>query len=120
MSTRCQVKIIQDDREILLYHHCDGYPEGVGYCLLKLMKNRNWWASDLATKMVREGNFECSLNYHLDIEYLYEMDLDRGVVTCKAVDNWEGDMKVLETIPLIYDKDKDVHVAEEMFVGGEA
>lgn len=119
MSTRCQVKIIQDDSEILLYHHCDGYPEGVGFCLLKLIdKYKNWWASELATKMVREGNFEVSLDYHLDIEYLYEMDLDRGVVTCKAVDNWEGDMKVLETIPLVYDKDKDVHVADEMFEGG--
>lgn len=119
MSTRCQVKILQDDSEILLYHHCDGYPEGVGFCLLKLMERcKDWFAGELATKMVREGNFEVSARYHLDIEYLYEMDLNSGRVRCFAVDNWEGDMRILDTIRLVYDKDKDVHVADEMFEGG--
>lgn len=30
MSTRCQIKIRYCNQDILLYHHHDGYPEGVG------------------------------------------------------------------------------------------
>ena len=55
MSTRCQVKVISRGKEVMLYHHCDGYPEGVGYCLLKLLKKNEdgWRASELVTTMIK-------------------------------------------------------------------
>ena len=38
MSTRAVVKIINGKKSMELYHHCDGYPEGLGCFLLKEMK----------------------------------------------------------------------------------
>lgn len=38
MSTRSQIKISYLHREVLLYHHWDGYPKGGGAELIRLQK----------------------------------------------------------------------------------
>lgn len=124
MSTRCQVKVITMKDDLMLYHHCDGYPEGVGYCLSKLMDRFEdtkgfWSADDIVNDMIKKGNFEITLGNHSDIEYLYEMDFLAREVRCYAVNNWNSTMEIEERIPLKYNKDKDVNVDEEIFKEGE-
>ncbi len=49
MSTRCQIGIYESkgkkrkDFEVLLYKHCDGYPEGVLPVILPFLK---WWRKE--------------------------------------------------------------------------
>lgn len=110
------VKVIKDGKSIELYHHCDGYPEGVGFCLLKVLElyKKNEYTFYI-NQMIKKGNFEIAFRTHLDIEYYYIMNLDTMTVECMAVDNWDGDMKVLENITLKYDAEKDVNVDEDIF-----
>ena len=120
MSTRCQVKIITTKDDLMLYHHCDGYPEGVGFCLLKLMDmftdTKGFWREeDILNDMIKKGYFEITLGNHNDIEYLYEMDFLAREVRCYAVNNWEGTMEIEKTIKLKYNKETDVNVDEEIF-----
>lgn len=117
MSTRCQVKVIANGKELMLYHHCDGYPEGVGYCLLKILKKygNGCWASNLVMKMINRGNFEITFGNHCDIEYYYELNFDKLQVNCMEVNNWEDKMEILRHIDLVYDEEKDVMVDEQIF-----
>lgn len=116
MSTRCMVKVIFKTKEVNLYHHCDGYPEGVGFCLLKIMdkfkktKNRM-----IINDMVKKGDFEITFGNHCDIEYYYELNFDLEQVRCMSVNNWGKEMEILDTIELKYDSEKDVHIDEEIF-----
>lgn len=121
MSTRCQIKVIANGKELMLYHHCDGYPEGVGMCLLKLMerykdgKQYRSDADDLLNLMITKGDFEITFANHGDIEFLYEMNFDKKTVTCHSVDNWDGDMKYLSEYKLEYSFEKDCMVDEAIF-----
>ena len=119
MSTRCQVKVIAWGKEVMLYHHCDGYPEGVGYCLMRILRiNRCFYnVSDLINRMVKKGKFEITFGNHSDIEYFYELNFDKNEVNCMAVNNWGDKMEILERIPLKYDEEKDVQVDKEIFKG---
>ena len=121
MSTRSVVKVINNGKSIELYHHCDGYPEGVGYCLLKIMEEyKTDEYSDinsLVMKMITKGNFEVTFYNHCDIEYFYELNFDKKQVNCMAVNNWNKTMEILEHIDLVYDKEKDAMVDEEIFEG---
>lgn len=119
MSTRSLVKVIKNTKEVNLYHHWDGYPEGVGYCLLKIMekykKDEYSDVNSLVMKMITKGNFEVTFYNHCDIEYYYELNFDLEQVRCMAVNNWNKKMEILDTIELKYDKEKDVMVDEEIF-----
>ena len=119
MSTRCQVRVIANGKNVMLYHHWDGYPEGVGYCLLKILKKaeNKRWADEFVNKMITKGNFEITFGNHCDIEYYYELDFDKQQVNCMAVNNWGNKMEILEHIALIYNEEKDVKVDEEIFEG---
>lgn len=117
MSTRSQIKVIANGKDLMLYHHCDGYPEGVGYCLLKILKkyDNGCRASDLVMKMINKGDFEITFGNHCDIEYYYELDFDKKQVNCMSVNNWGDKMEILEHITLIYNEEKDVMVDEQIF-----
>lgn len=119
MSTRCQIEVISGGKHVMLYHHCDGYPEGVGYCLLKLMeeyKNSKYKDEDgIVRRMIRNGMFEVTFWNHSDIEYFYQMDFDKEQVNCMMVNNWGDEMVIEERIQLVYDKEKDVMVDEDIF-----
>lgn len=121
MSTRSQIKVIKNDKEVMLYHHYDGYPEGVGFCLLKVLDKYKSQKSEyvnvnpLVSDMVKQGSFEITFGNHLDIEYYYELNFDEEKVICREVDNWEGEMEVLKEIELKYDPEEDVNVDEGIF-----
>ncbi len=61
MSTRAHIRIKDGDEQIMLYHHHDGYPEGVGRDLKKFLseKCKNWWDAPFADSIVPER--ECTI-----------------------------------------------------------
>ena len=89
MSTRANIRITDGEDQILLYHHCDGYPEGVGAELKEFLKDKRYWdaeriASGLATMKDRWNQYpyECAICLHGDEEYVYVIDCDQKTLTC--------------------------------------
>lgn len=96
MATRCNIIIKRNEEDlnpICLYHHWDGYPEGVGHDLYRyLLEHKCLSKTGLANKLVREGlemdgnldkGYEITDNIHGDIEYIYIIRCDLVKVTCK-------------------------------------
>ncbi len=90
MSTRCVIRIKRGSvGSVDLYHHCDGYPEGVGVQLLATIER--WFegrpgghemdSEILANRLVKnedeklnDDSYEITLAKHVDLEYFYEID----------------------------------------------
>lgn len=98
MSTRCNI-IIKDrwNRRVILYHHFDGYPEGVGADLKKYLSKWESWqirshgmryiANELVknTAGLNDDGYEITAGIHGDIEYLYVINCKTGTLRCWAV-----------------------------------
>lgn len=100
MSTRCEI-IIKDyetDKstgkthkwKVTLYHHCDGYPNGVGKFLMdtvypKLMSSNNVDINVIANLLIKnkeDNGFELTCYKHIDIEYRYVIDIPKKEIMC--------------------------------------
>lgn len=100
MSTRSNIIVLIDEQKIVLYHHHDGYVEGVGFDLVERM-NRvlyNEWqnADDLLNDLLKDKNdeyeFSTASGLHGDIEYLYEVDCEaRTVKGWRMLHDWKLD-----------------------------
>lgn len=115
MSTRSVIKIIdaETNKEVLLYHHLDGYIEGVGFDILKEFY-------DIETRSMRgrcnvdvlindfikndfvyidDDSYEYTSVIPADIEYLYTLVYHNGLLklTAQFVNNWEDEIKILHT-----------------------
>ena len=84
MSTRCQVRIVENGYPLNLYHHCDGYFSGVGCELQEILKKNkesnglcsaSYIINDLITH--EYSGYEVTFANHGDIEYFYLMDFDK-------------------------------------------
>lgn len=116
MSTRATIIIREKDAagkpmDIRLYHHSDGYPEGVGADLKRYLAGYSkrvdnphgisfgWSAEDIATEIVQGGiktsvsldnddeqhsdmGYEVANCQHGDEEYGYIIDCDTKTLTC--------------------------------------
>lgn len=98
MSTRCCVKVIKSfegktakTAEVMLYHHYDGYPEGVGADLVersakwsKTYPERGWDIDDIVNGLVKDDSdcYEYTAYNHIDIEYLYTIDCNNMTIKC--------------------------------------
>jgi len=109
MSTRACIRIKKKirmnyndqhltDCAIMLYHHHDGYPEGVGSDLKEYISDVvskwacGWNPEMIATDLVRgvikddDGNpdlgYEPAICQHGDCEYGYEIDCDKQTLQC--------------------------------------
>jgi len=83
MSTRCNILFtVNGEKVVWLYHHCDGYPEGVGAWLKNFIESKMdgrrcpLWPDDLANRLVKgieiqDDGYEITGGKHGDIEYLY-------------------------------------------------
>ena len=92
MSTRCNVIVKDKFDRIWLYHHHDGYPEGVGQDLVnrfkeKFEKNEKIWWSDIVNKLVKDQNdeYEISDGEHSDIKYCYTIDCDKKTICYQEI-----------------------------------
>jgi hypothetical protein len=102
MSTRCQVKVVQEGLEwqeaISLYHHSDGYPDNIIPLLREAFKlcGQNYQAGRAGKAAsficaVDPGNFEPEDNHQLhgDIEYYYLVHLiNKHNGTLAEVPDW--------------------------------
>lgn len=88
MSTRCQIKITYLQREVLVYQHWDGYPEGVGFDLIKRQKQcKTWDGNILINDLIKDkdAGYEIAYQVHTDLDYWYEIDCNRKTIRCWKV-----------------------------------
>lgn len=91
MSTRCNIIVKSKSEEVILYHHHDGYPEGVGVALLNkvtpLLKDNRYYndVEDIVNALIKDKDddeYEYTSALHGDIEYIYEIDVDQKTIKC--------------------------------------
>ena len=97
MSTRCCIEVVQtfgngegDNRKsCMLYHHHDGYPEGVGYDLKRRFKPQTtfksgWDIDCIVNELIKDQDdeYEFTAFKHGDIEYLYVINCNEQTIKC--------------------------------------
>lgn len=110
MSTRCDIVIkdywmqggVKYKKNLLLYHHYDGYPEGVGKYLMEkiyplLIKSNNIDCDIVANKLIKDkedNEYEITVYTHTDIEYRYVIEIPMKKIFCYACHySWKGDSR---------------------------
>lgn len=97
MSTRCHIKIVDGDKVIRLYHHSDGYPEGVGADLKDMLKRRPDFFNDpeyrtrdlIQNKMgLNDVGYAPAFCIHGDENYVYVIDCGNRTLKCYK-HNWD-------------------------------
>ena len=100
MSTRSEI-IIKDywtseatgkhyTKKVKLYHHSDGYPEGVGKDLMEfiypmLTRSNSSDCNSVANKLLKwkdDNGYELTVYVHSDIEYMYVIDIPMKKIFC--------------------------------------
>ena len=100
MSTRCNIIVTgRHNGRVYLYHHHDGYPEGVGADLKKASEkwfNRNWFSAySVANDLIKnkaglnDDEYELSSVIAGDIDYLYVINCKARTVRCFEVTEWD-------------------------------
>ena len=93
MSTRAHIRITDGRDVIMLYHHHDGYPEGVGSYLLNFLKDRKYWnGEEIANDLIKDKHdeeYEVTTCLHGDEEYVYVIDCDNKTLKCYS-SIWDG------------------------------
>ena len=93
MSTRSEILVKCSFGQCKLYHHHDGYIEGVGFDLFQRFFstkeegfNRKYGTphiDDIVNTLVKDAKdeYEVTVAKHTDIEYFYEIDVDKKTLT---------------------------------------
>lgn len=82
MSTRATIKIKDGSEVRWLYHHSDGYPDGVGKELEGILSDEKYWTlPSIFTRLTKNLQYEPTDGIHGDEEYGYLIDcIDRKLV----------------------------------------
>ena len=128
MSTRCCVKVVKHfenkTAEVMIYHHHDGYPEGVGVDLVKRSKKwkgpfqdrKEWDIDDVVNSLIKDqtDEYEYTAYNHCDIEFLYTIDCDTMTIKCNECNMifedengnrvWENEVGAEVQIPVVEEK----------------
>ena len=98
MSTRSNIKLIDNCGSILLYKHHDGYPESehgvIAFLtpfLQKSMKSAEW----MAEMLIGETECKASSALHGDIEYYYEVNVETNKISIYE-SSWDSDDQVFK------------------------
>jgi hypothetical protein len=97
MSTRCNIIIKEKNEEpLIIYHHFDGYPEGVGAELKNIVADKIESICGCTGNIKKyilsrilydySSQYEETDNIHGDIEYLYVLDIKDDGVLYKCYD----------------------------------
>lgn len=95
MSTRAHIRIQDKDNVLYLYHHFDGYPEGVGEELketLKTFETETWTAEYIhrSISCADDSYEDAPEGQHGDEEYAYLIDCGTRTLKCYKV-GWDED-----------------------------
>lgn len=99
MATRCNIIIkgmeFNKKTSVMLYRHLDGYPSVTGK---ELLDKLNGYISTNADSKIyfdslvnnllksKDGKYEYSSQMHIDIEWLYTIDLTKNKIYVQSVD----------------------------------
>jgi hypothetical protein len=95
--------VIYQEKSVLLYHHWDGYPEGVGFDLIQRQRKLKTWDGNVIVKELLENKsiddgYEKANLIHTDLDYWYEIDCNKKTIRCWKVKGCEGEGKKTEVI----------------------
>ena len=96
MSTRATIKVIGKDKNpVWIYHHTDGYPEGVGVELKeRLSKEGSSYFYTIVNDILRiDIYYEITSGQHGDENYGYLVDTDNRILKCYSIGWDEYDWK---------------------------
>jgi len=115
MSTRATILIKSEKKKesVRIYHHCDGYPEGIGSDMKDFLETICYWdVYEIANDLIkgrcgilvgnrRDDGYELTSCQHGDEEYAYLIDCDTKTLTCYEVgwDEFEWDERKIVEIP---------------------
>ena len=94
MSTRCHIVVEESfDKEHYIYHHCDGYPSGVGAELKEILEKcpSYDWETIMENILGYSDQYEEDNGIHGDEEYLYEIKAwkNNAILECYTCDGPE-------------------------------
>lgn len=120
MSTRCNIKIIQNNNVCWLYHQHDGYPEYVGKHLLEKLeeyKKQYYDLEDIVNDLIKDiydNEFKFTLKMSDSIEYLYEINIGKDItlkcyevvikLNCKTYEVENLELKEIDLIKRLKNK----------------
>jgi len=76
MSTRCQIRLIENGKHLDFYNHFNGYWNGVGKELSSTLLTCNGPFPFLVDLITTYGGYELTNALHGDVEYYYELNWD--------------------------------------------
>lgn len=93
MSTRSHIEVRQGKNKNYVYHHCDGYPSGVGMELKETLEKNNFFDKDKQFSIGEttciicdiDSQYELDEGFHGDEEYYYVVDCDKRTLTCYEI-----------------------------------
>ena len=112
MSTRSHIEVRQGKKKNYIYHHCDGYPAGVGMELKETLEAKHFFDKEKKFGIRKTTNTICNIDsqyepdegFHGDEEYYYVVDCDNRTLTCYEVP-WD-----MESFDEIFDKKNIVEI----------
>lgn len=120
MSTRCHIVVRETEEtdnaiylcEHYIYHHCDGYPEGVGSELKKILEScpSYDWETIMEKILGYDSQYEEDRGIHGDEEYIYEIDAENTYAILKCYSSngsYRKELIFKETYPNIIRSDLD-------------
>ena len=104
MSTRANIKIKYKNKELYLYSHYDGYPDGgVGDDIKDIIRLNDWDSTGLVMDLI--ATYELTEGLHGDIEFYYILDLDDNTLMCHHVKDVIDSIVDSKDSKLIYKKE---------------
>lgn len=96
MSTRCHLVVKGKGFEkAYIYHHCDGYPDGVGAEIVEEMKkydNPEWRVNEVVNEILSiNDEYQLDTDIHGDEDYIYLIDCDSKKIECYNADCYDDE-----------------------------
>lgn len=87
MGTKSIIKVKDERYVVTIYHHYDGYPEGVGSNLISRFNDRlkRLTVSMVVNELLKDSKdkgYQLTFCRHTDIEYEYNIDLVKHEIRC--------------------------------------
>jgi len=101
MSTRSNIKLIDETGAILLYKHHDGYPDsehGIIEFLKPYITNSMKSADWMAKCLIKDTECEVTTCLHGDIEYYYEVDVSNNSIAVFKYDMFAETKELIDTL----------------------